>query len=106
MRIHREERERQRHRQKEKQAPWREPDVGLHPGSPGSCPRLQAELNHCTTGAALNLLFKQIFAGSQELGALDGFFMLALDQLHEPEQVSTLSEMSREVHRIAPTGLW
>ena len=34
---HREERERQRHRQREKQAPCRDPDVGLDPGSPGSC---------------------------------------------------------------------
>ncbi|XP_077705905.1 zinc finger protein 467 isoform X3 [Canis aureus] len=30
--------ERQRHRRKEKQAPCREPDVGLDPRSPGSCP--------------------------------------------------------------------
>ena len=30
------ERERQRHRQRE-QAPCREPDVGLDPGTPGSC---------------------------------------------------------------------
>ena len=30
------ERERQRHRQREKQAPCREPNVGLDPGSPGS----------------------------------------------------------------------
>ena len=28
--------ERQRHRQREKQAPCREPDVGLDPGDPGS----------------------------------------------------------------------
>ena len=33
------ERERQSHRRREKQAPCREPDVGLDPGSPGSgCP--------------------------------------------------------------------
>ena len=32
------ERQRQRHRQWEKQAPWREPDVGLDPGTPGSHP--------------------------------------------------------------------
>ena len=32
------ERERHRHRQREKQAPCREPDVGLNPGSPGSHP--------------------------------------------------------------------
>ena len=39
------ERERQRPRQREKQAPCREPDVGLEPGSPGSCPGLKAALN-------------------------------------------------------------
>ena len=32
------ERKRQRHRQRENQAPCREPDVGLDPGTPGSCP--------------------------------------------------------------------
>ena len=36
------ERERQRHRQREKQAPCRELDMGLNPGSPGSHPGLQA----------------------------------------------------------------
>ena len=41
--THREkERERQRHRQREKQAPCREPDVGLDPGSLGSHPGPQA----------------------------------------------------------------
>ena len=46
---------RQRHRQREKQAPCREPDVGLDPGSSGSHPRLQAAPNRCATGAALNV---------------------------------------------------
>ena len=36
------EREGQRHRRSEKQAPCREPDVGLDPGSPGSRPGLKA----------------------------------------------------------------
>ena len=36
------ERERQRHRQREKQAPCREPDGGLDPRTPGSCPGLKA----------------------------------------------------------------
>ena len=40
------ERKGQRHRQREKQAPCREPDAGLNPGSPGSHPRLKAVLNH------------------------------------------------------------
>ena len=31
---------------------WK-PDVGLNPGSPGSHPGLQAALNRCATGAAL-----------------------------------------------------
>ena len=35
-------REGQRHRQREKQAPCREPDVGLNPRIPGSCPGLKA----------------------------------------------------------------
>ncbi|KAM8933219.1 putative aspartate aminotransferase, cytoplasmic 2 isoform 4-T4 [Lycaon pictus] len=38
-------RERQRHRQREKQAPCREPNVGLDPGSPASPTGLQAGLN-------------------------------------------------------------
>ena len=45
MRIHREERERQRHRQREKQAPCREPDMGLDPRSPGSGPGPKVALN-------------------------------------------------------------
>ena len=32
------ERERQRHRRREKQAPCREPDMGLDPRTPGSLP--------------------------------------------------------------------
>ena len=39
------ERERQRHRQREKQAPCREPDVGLDPGTLGSGPGLKAGAN-------------------------------------------------------------
>ena len=42
-------RERQRHRQREKQAPRRECDVGLDPGTSGSCPGPKAgakRLNH------------------------------------------------------------
>ena len=49
----------QRHKQREKQAPCREPDMGLDPGSPGSCPGLKAVLNHWATGAALGIyIFK------------------------------------------------
>ena len=36
----------ERERQREKQAPCREPDVGLDPRSPGSGPGLKAALNH------------------------------------------------------------
>ena len=36
-------RERQIHRQREKQAPCREPDMGLNPGTPGPCPELKAD---------------------------------------------------------------
>ena len=37
--------ERERHRHREKQAPYREPDLGLDTGSPGSGSRLKAALN-------------------------------------------------------------
>ena len=37
------ERERQTHGQREKQAPCREPDMGLDPGTPGSRPGLKAD---------------------------------------------------------------
>ena len=40
--IHETHREKQRPRQREKQAPCREPDVGLDPRSPGSRPGLKA----------------------------------------------------------------
>ena len=39
-------------RQREKQAPCREPDMGLDPGYPESHPGLQVALNRCTMGAA------------------------------------------------------
>ena len=42
----------ERDRQREKQAPCREPNVGLDPGSPGSHPGLKAALNHWATRAA------------------------------------------------------
>ena len=35
--------ERQRYRQREKQAPCREPDAGLDPRTPGSCPEPKAD---------------------------------------------------------------
>ena len=41
--IHERHTERQRHRQREKQAPCREPDVGLNPRTPGSCPEPKAD---------------------------------------------------------------
>ena len=37
------ERGKQRHRQREKQAPCREPNMGLDPRTPGSCPGLKAD---------------------------------------------------------------
>ena len=41
------EREREaENRQREKQAPCKEPDMGLDPGSPGSHPGPKAVLNH------------------------------------------------------------
>ena len=57
------ERERQRQRQREKEAPCRELDAGLNPGSPGSGPGLKAALNHRATGAAQVFLSLLLFKG-------------------------------------------
>ena len=45
------EREVQRHRQREKQAPSRESNVGLDPGSPASGPELKPGVRHLTNWA-------------------------------------------------------
>ena len=55
------ERERQRHRWKEKQAPYREPDAGLNPGTQGSWPELKTDaqlLSHTGALPFLNLFSK------------------------------------------------
>ena len=79
-------------RQREKQAPCREPDVGLYPGSPGSHPGLQAALNHCPTGAALTSHFGFAVcsvstftsnASHQELGS-SGSFQVCPPSPHHP----------------------
>ena len=43
-----------RHRQKEKQAPRREPDVGLDPRTPGSGPEPKADAQPLSHPGALN----------------------------------------------------
>ena len=63
MRDRERERERQRQRHREKQAPRREPDAGLDPGSPGSGPGLKVALNRWATGAAQPLFLKMDFRG-------------------------------------------
>ena len=45
--------ERQRHRQGEKQAPYKESDVGLDPGTPGSCPGPKADAQPLSHQASL-----------------------------------------------------
>ncbi|CAD7673489.1 unnamed protein product [Nyctereutes procyonoides] len=50
---------RERETDRQKQAPYREPDVGVDPGSPGSHPGLQVALNRCAIGAARQRPFKQ-----------------------------------------------
>ena len=51
--------QRQRHRQREKQAPCKEPDVGLEPGNPGSHPEPKAGaqlLSHAGIPESLTVL--------------------------------------------------
>ena len=54
------ERDRERQRQREKQAPGREPNVRLDPGTPGSCPGSKADalpLSH--PGIPINKILKK-----------------------------------------------
>ena len=55
------ERDRQRHRQREKQAPCREPDVGLDPRSPGSHPELKAGAKPLSHPGIPKMLFLKRF---------------------------------------------
>ena len=60
--IERERRVGQRHRQREKQVPCREPDTGLDPGTPGSCPGPKAgakPLSH--PGIPHNFVLKNLY---------------------------------------------
>ena len=55
--------------QREKQAPCRDPDVGLDPRSPGSHPELKAVLNRCATGLSPSPFFKLFFCPPGNEGA-------------------------------------
>ena len=65
-----------RHRQREKQAPHREPDVGLHLGAPGSRPELKA---------AVQLLSHP---GAPEVGLLSTHFTDEETDFREAEQLA------------------
>ena len=79
----------QRHRQREKQAPCREPDVGLDPGSPGSHSGPKTALNRWATGAALNTHFKRerstYTSGNTEPVRVD-----SLEKKRKPNYMSSL----------------
>ena len=47
--------------QREKQAPWREPDAGLDPGSPGSRPRPKAGAKALSHTGVLSCDFSSCF---------------------------------------------
>ena len=53
--------QRQRHRQREKQAPCREPDMGLYPGSPGSGPGPKAGTKPLSHPGVLITDFRTLF---------------------------------------------
>ena len=55
--------ERQRHRQREKQVPYREPDVGLDPGTLGSRPEPKAEAQPLSHPGVPRLLLLLVAVG-------------------------------------------
>ena len=54
-------RERQRPRQREKRAPCRDPDAGLYPRIPGSCPEPKAHVELLSHPCVPPLLFERKF---------------------------------------------
>ena len=85
-------RERSRHRQREKQAPCREPDVGLNPGSLGSRPGLKGSaklLSH----SGCPVLFHQHCSGHEEVElSFDSVFPT---DLHFGEEKISLVDLFR-----------
>ena len=71
--------ERHRHRQREKQAPCREPNAGLNPGSPGSHPGPKAALNRWATRPPRSKVLKQSFMISVQHENCRGNFLKILD---------------------------
>ena len=68
-------RDTQREAEREKQAPCREPDVGLNPGSPGSRPGLKAgakPLSH--SGCPYSVFKKRNFAFCNNMGEPEGHY--------------------------------
>ena len=65
------ERERERHRQREKQAPCREPDVGLDSRTPGSQPEPKADAQPLSHPSAPRIL-------ALEKTLLKGFLLLQI----------------------------
>ena len=66
-------RDRQRHRQRDKQAPCREPDVGLNPGTPGSLPEPKADaqqLSHPGVPVSANFISKDYMLSVEGEGQL------------------------------------
>ena len=56
---------RETERQREKQAPCREPEAGLHPRTPGSCPEPKADTQPLSHSGAPGLVFLTFYLCSQ-----------------------------------------
>ena len=92
------ERERQRHKQRVKQAPCRKPDVGLDPGTPGSCPEPKADaqpLSH--SGIREDRNFNSIWEGPLEFCIFLGKVPRLSSELH-----GDLLPKSRNLHLLHP----
>ena len=61
---------RQRHRQREKQAPWREPDAGLDPRTPGSHPEPKADARPLSHPGVPGSVPKSWFGSGHDLRAV------------------------------------
>ena len=100
------EKERQRHKQREEQAPCRDPDVGLYPRTPGSCPGLKVNakpLSHL--GIPFPLFLKQWFLfPSKTLEALLSISHSIFQYLPSAGSTSYLQQLNNATTRRNPVG--
>ena len=85
--------ERQRHRQREKQAPCREPNVGLNSRTPGSCPEPKADVQQLSHPGIPNLSDLKCTINSSSLAFIGKMIVrLGHGHVHKPSPAAEAAD--------------